>query len=373
MASGVTLAQGRAGYAAFAPQNAPTWQPGSSSSLGTLVLFPVYSWNLQAPRNRVTGDPLGNVAPTNFRDGLITARLTTSMMVSKSAGSVLELGAGSSSDLGYMGLLPYFIQRYLITNSGMDDTVPFTIQLSDGNSLWSIPYCKPESFSLRIQKGRPIGFDCVWVAPLNAANLSTIRTDARATSLSGSAGSLTAIYQRGYNQNFQLLMYQDAIFGIGTPGNPASAFNSYYSGGQYNGFYSMDINFSNNHITNAPLDGTDTVYSFDAGMMRGGADFTIRAYSGTTGDAQPILDSSPIQIQLALANGNLVINMPQVVTNTDLDGGGTPGASMRLWRTMLEASFTSPVTGGSGTEPQGGSAFYQPIALSMGGYTAGIN
>ena len=295
-------------------------------------------------------------------------------MVSKSAGSVMELGTGTPSAMGYMGLLAYFIQRYLITNSGMDDTVPFTINASDGNSLYSLSYMKPESFSLRIQKGRPIGLDVVFVGPITLINgVMTQRTDARATSLSGSAGSLNAIYQRGYNQSFKLRMYNDVTFGIGPPGSPTSAFNSYYGGGQYNGFYSMDINYSNNHITNAPLDGTETVYSYDAGIMRGGADFTIKAYSGTSGDPQPIPDGAPIQCLIALTDGNLTLLMPQVVTNTDLDGGATPGPTMRLWRTMLEAAYTSPQTGGSGTQPQGGAAFYQPVVLTSGGYSAGIN
>ena len=310
MAAGTVLAQGRAGRCSFG---------------GTL--FPVYRWAIQAPRNRVTGDPLGNTASTNYADGMVTTRFTASMMVGKADGGAFDASTG---------ILAKFINRAIATNSGMDDTTALAITASDGNSLWTVSNAKPESFVLRFQKGSPVGFDVVWVAPG-----IPVRTDDRATATSG-------VYARHVTDGFQLLMYNHITFQQAT--GPAGSFT------QYDGIYGMDISYSNNHIVNAPLDGTRDALSFDAGVMRGGADLTLRAYSGVVADPQPIADGSSIKVVIATATPTNVL-LPAIITNTDYDAQVDMGAAYRTWRTLL----LGVTTGGN---------FYQPVCHGANGITS---
>lgn len=307
MAAGTVLAQGRAGRCSFG---------------GTL--FPVYRWSIQAPRNRVTGDPLGNTASTNYADGMVTTRFTASMMTGRGSGGAMDPSTG---------ILAKFITRAIATDSGMDDTTGITIAAGDGNSLWTIANAKPESFSVRFAKGAPVGFDVVFVAP----GIPT-RSDDRATALSG-------VYSRHVTDGFRLLMYNHITFEIAS--GPAGSF------AQYNGIYGMEINYSNNHIVNAPLDGTQNAQSYDAGNMRGGADITLRAYSGVGADPQPIGDGYAIKAVIGLDTPTNIL-LPVVVTNTDYDADVQPGAAFRVWRTMLLAK----VTGGN---------YYQPVCHGTNG------
>lgn len=310
MAAGVVLAQGRAGRCSFG---------------GTL--FPVYRWAIQAPRNRVTGDPLGNTASTNYADGMVTTRFTSSLMVGRGDGGAFDVSTG---------ILRKFILRAIASNSGMDDTTGVSIAASDGNSLWTVSNAKPESFVIRFQKGSPIGFDTVWVAPG-----IPVRTDDRAT-------TLAAVYGRHVTDGFNLLMYNHVVFQTAT--GPAQSFT------QYDGIYGMDISYSNNHIVNAPLDGTRDAKSFDAGGMRGGSDITLRAYSGVVADPQPIADGGSIKAVIS-TNTPTSIMLPVVVTNTDFDANVDTGAAFRTWRTMLLGA----VTGGN---------FYQPVTQESVGVVA---
>ena len=325
--SGTILAQGRAGHITVA-----------SSALSIAdTPWPVYQWAISAPRNRVTGDPVGNTASTNYAEGAITSRLTASMMVAKTGST-----ANTASVLDQTnGILQYFIQRAFDADSGMDDTIPFQIKSSDGNSLYTLANCKPESFVLRIRPGGPVGLDMVFVSPGRPT-----RTDGRAT-------TLPYIYNHYVTDNaFKLLMWNDIAFSVSSTG-PTGSFT------EYDGIYGLDCSYANNHISNFPIrsSGALDILSFDAGRMSGGCDITLRAYSGDDGDTQPLDGGVSIKTTIALTVGSQIMTLPQVVTNSDLDGSGNAGPSFRTWRTLLLGS----VTGGK---------FYQPVTM---GTAIGIN
>ena len=292
------LGQGRLGYCGFTPAG------------GSQTLIPVYDWHVTARRNRVTGDPVGNTWSTNYADGMLTSRFRARIMLRATTG---EAWATSFID--------NFITRAISdangSQYGLDDTIGYSIAASDGTSLYSLANCKPEQFSLTVAKGSPVGMDVDFVCPggptITAARYST----------------LTSAYAKTVNSS-KLLMYNAATFWSAS--NPAGLSGS---STQFNP-YNFQMTFANNHIVNAPLDGTLGAASFDAGLIRAGASFTLAAHHGLTGDLAPFSTDQAIRLLLSLGSGNQVtFDMSSVVPDTDLDGSATTGASFRTWQCMV--------------------------------------
>lgn len=293
------LVQGRLGKVTFTPVIS-----------GSANVIPVYSWGIQARRNRVTGDPVGNTWSTNYADGMLTSRFVAQIMCRKTTGECWS-----------SGFIDKFITRLMLdtagavdANSGLDDTEQFTIAASDGAALATLTNAKPESFVLTISKGSPVGLSVVFVSPQEP----TITNDR--------AASTTAAYDQTVD-NTKLLQFDAATFKY------AANLAGLGSGTPIEDFYGAEIAWSNNHIVNAPLDGTLNALSFDAGIMRCGATFTVKAHHGLSGDLPPFTTDSALRIQLGLGSSDVIkFDLASVVPETDLDSGANPGASYRTWQ-----------------------------------------
>lgn len=297
------LAQGRLGYVNFTPNG------------GSQLAIPVYDWQIQSRRNRVTGDPVGNTWSTNYADGMGTSRFTARILVRK---TTLEAFAA--------GFINNFVTRTF--SDGVDDTKDFVINAADGAAQWQLTGAKPESFTLTIAKGSPVGLSVVFVSPF-APTLSS----ARQTDYSDTV------------DNTKLMMFDAATF------KKAATAAGLAAGTAITEFYNAELTYSNNHIVNAPLDGTLNAASFDAGVIRCGANFTVKAHHGSTGDLPPFNNESALRIALALGGSNVInFDLTSVVLETDLDGNANVGASYRTWQAMVLGT--------------GGGSILQPLVIN---------
>lgn len=286
------LAQGRLGYVSFTPSG------------GSAAKIPVYDWAITARRNRVTGDPVGNTFSTNYADGMQTSRFVARVMVRKTTSEALTAD---------------FIQKFLTrtVTDGVDDTTPFTIVASDGAALHTLTGAKPESFVLTVQKGAPVTLSIVFVSPFGPT-----RSNGRAANIAAAYGNIV--------NNAKLLMYNDVTFF--SAASPAGL----SAGTQVNDFYSVEITHSNNHIVNAPLDGTLYAASFDAGVVKAGASFTTKAHNRGASDLVPFATESAIRARLKTgATSKIDFDLSVVVPETDDDGNANLGASYATWQCLV--------------------------------------
>lgn len=318
MASGPTLVSGRVGHASF--------QHLSSSA----AIFPVYDWSISAPLARVSADPLGSTFSVAYAEGMVSSRLTANIMVGK-ANSFIDQTTG---------FLQYFLQRTLDAASGVDTTDAHTIAVSDGNSLYTLSNAKPESFSLTVRKGQPLGLSVTYLAPARP-----VRTDDR-------GASLNALYNRNIQPSFALVMYKDVAFA--SSATPTGTFAPVNEGG-VGAIYGFSCAYSNNHIINAPLDGTQDALSWDSGRMSGSCNMTVRAYSAPIGgpsvDPQPVTDGQALQLAITLSGGAQNLLLPNLVFSDDISGQANLGASFRPLTAMLFGSFVSTVAYGPICQP----------------------
>ena len=295
------LAQGRLGYASF------------QANGGSAILIPVYDWNIQSRRNRVTGDPVGNTWSTNYADGMITSRMTARILCRKNTAEAF------STDF-----LSFFVNRTF--SDGLDDTTGFQILCNDGRTTHRLGddvdgnpsfNAKPESFTLTIAKGSPVGLQVSFVCPTPPAKLAGVPAD----------------YNKTVDQS-KVMMFDAASFAHGTYPTAGTPINE---------LYNVEVTYSNNHVVNAPLNGTLFAESFDAGTIRCGATFTVRAHNLTE---LPFANEDIFQILLALGGGHTFsISLTEVVPDTDLDANANVGASYRTWQCLVLGKGVTPSSG----------------------------
>lgn len=301
------------------------------------MAYPAYGWLLSASRSRAAIPSAGNTMAINYIDGLQTSKLVMRLMPS----------LGLESALSVTGFIPYFTAKSLAASGAISvnaplvnifDTYMFTLYVSDGNSQYKMIAAKPESCTIRIQKGLPVSLDLTWVSPC-----LPIRTDAKAS-------SLHALYNQGMNQNFGLLMYKNVSFNTG----PLSGLTS------TSAFHSMETTYRNNHKLWAPANGSfdgaiAAGYAYVSGSPSGEIGYTVKAYSGSGFDPQLIADGEALQMYVDLGSSQYsLFTYPSVLMNTDLDGSvlQNTSASMRSIRNMLKGTyyggvFWNPFTMGS--------------------------
>lgn len=244
---------------------------GRVSIAGTF--YPVYDWQIASPRNIQQGAPVGNTWATTKGEGLQSSRFTARIMCREAAGEILNAAFWN-----------LFLNRTF--GGGFDDTAASTIIAYSGLNSYTLANAKAESFQLVVQKGAVVGLSVAFLAP-------GIATKAAANTATG----YTTLVD-----NSPLLMFDKATFG-----------------GFSGSVYSATINYSNNHLPNAPLDGTKYVAAWEAGQITCSANFTVAEWLTTS---VPIPDDSTLTVAL---NAARTISLTKVTPENPRDLNVTPG------------------------------------------------
>lgn len=251
--------------------------PISQGRLGRVsiggTLYPVYDWQISAPRNLQQGQPVGNTWATTKGEGLQSSRFTARIMCREAAAEILNTAFWNMFLTRSWGL-------------GFDDTAPQTIIAASGLNNYTLSNAKAESFQLVVQKGAVVGLSVAFLAP----------------GLPTKAGTTSATSYLNTIDNSPLLMFDKATFG-----------------GFSGSVYSATINYSNNHLPNAPLDGTKTVSAWEAGPITVSASFTVQEWLAA---ATPIPDDSTLTVAL---NAVRTLSLTRVTPENPRDVGVNPG------------------------------------------------
>ena len=235
--------------------------------------YPVYDWQISSPRNIQQGAPVGNTWATAKGEGLQSSRFTARIMCRTAAAEMLSAGFWNM-----------FTNRTF--GAGFDDTAAQSIVARSGQNSYTLANAKAESFQLVIQKGAIVGLSVLFLAP----SIATKAGD------NAAAGYTTLIDNTG------LLMFDAATFG-----------------GFAGSVYSGSINYSNNHLPNAPLDGTKYVSAWEAGQITCSASFTVAEWLSSS---IPIADDSTLTVAL---NGARTLSLTKVTPENPRDVSVTPG------------------------------------------------
>lgn len=236
-------------------------------------LYPVYDWQIAAPRNLQQGQPVGNTWATTKGEGLQSSRFTARIMCREAAAEVLSTTFWN-----------LFLNRTF--GGGFDDTGAVTIIAGSGRNDYTLASAKAESFQLVIQKGAVVGLSVAFLAP----------------GVPTKAGTTAATSYLYTVDNSPLLMFDKATFG-----------------GFAGSVYSGTINYSNNHLPNAPLDGTKFVSAWEAGPITVSAAFTVQEW---TAASTPITDDSTLTVAL---NATRTLSLTKVTPENPRDIGVNPG------------------------------------------------
>lgn len=210
--------------------------------------YPTYNWQARSPRNLQPALPAGNSWATAFAVGGQSSRIVVNFELRTSATETLALAFWNM-----------FLARTF--SGGFDDTSTSTFVGASGVKRRTYSNVKAESFVLTSQWGGVIGCQAVFLAPATPALADMTPTDY--TSSTDTTPPLT---------------WDSASFG-GITGN----------------VYGWELSFSNNHLPDAPINGTKYLNSYDAGIQTAGLSLRIKEHS-TSG--VPFADNTSVSIQL---------------------------------------------------------------------------
>jgi|GEM_PF-6311474 hypothetical protein len=256
------------------------------------VLIPVYSWTMPSPLNIQVPMPVGNTWGTSHAEGLQTTRFIANVLVRRKSTEVLALSFWNQ-----------FQSR--TWSSGFDDTSNVAIVASNSRKSFTLSNAKFESFVLTCAIGAAVGLSIAFVAPGKPAE----------------ANVTPAAYEPF--DAFAPLMFNDVSMG-GVSGN----------------WYRASLRGANNHLVNAPFNGTKTAAAWDAGVMTAGLDLTVDTRSiGSEAFAQ----GASLSLQLAGAAtrlftlGSVIVNNP-----TDQDSEVTPAQVYKPLSATVNGTPTNP-------------------------------
>lgn len=252
-------------------------------------LYPVYDWQISSPRNIQQGNPVGNTWATTKGEGLQSSRFTARIMCREAAAEMLNAAFWNM-----------FLNRTF--GGGFDDTATQTIIAGSGRNDYTLTNAKAESFQLVVQKGAVVGLSVAFLAP----------------SIPTKAGTTAATSYLYTVDNSPLLMFDKATFG-----------------GFAGSVYSGTINYSNNHLPNAPLDGTKYVSAWEAGPITCSASFTVAEW---TAASIPIPDDSTLTVAL---NATRTISLTKVTPENPRDLGVNPGQVFQALNCIVQGSNTT--------------------------------
>lgn len=266
--------------------------PISQGRLGKVsiggVLYPVYDWQMSAPRNLQQGQPVGNTWATTKAEGLQSTRFTARIMCRE-----------ATTEMQALAFWNLFLSR--TWGSGFDDTAASSIIAQSGANSYTLANAKAESFQLVIQKGAVVGLSVAFLAP----------------GLATKAATTAAVSYTTLIDNSPLLMFDKVTFG-----------------GFSGSVYSATVNYSNNHLPNAPLDGTKTVAAWEAGPITCSASFTVAEWSAAS---IPIADDSTLTIAL---NALRTITLKSVSPENPRDIGVNPGQVFQPLSCIVQGTST---------------------------------
>ena len=255
-------------------------------------LYPVYDWQIASPRNLQQGMPVGNTWASAKGEGLQVSRFTARVMCREKATEILAAAFWAM-----------FLTR--AWSGGADDTAAQTIIAGSGYNNYTLSNAKAESFQLVVQKGAVIGLSVSFLAP-------SIPTKAATTSATSYLNTIDAS---------PLLMFDKATLG----GFDASV-------------YSATINFSNNHMLNAPLDGTKYGSAYEAGAITCSASFTVAEWGGSS---IPIADDDTLTLAL---NATRTFSLTSVTPDNPRDISVNPGQIFQSLACIVQGtSSTAPL------------------------------
>jgi hypothetical protein len=256
----------------------PQGRLGKITIAGTV--YPVYDWQITDPRNIQQGMPVGNTWATAKGEGLQSSRFTARIMCREAAAEMLH------ADF-------WALWHTRTWGTNFDQTSASTIIANSGANTYTLANAKADSYQIVVQKGAIVGLSISFLAPGHPtkAALSSVTSYLNTRDTTG------------------LLMFDKAIFG-GFSGD----------------VYSATISYSNNHVPDAPLDGTKLVSSWDAGPMTADATFTVKEWSGTS---IPIADDSELTMAL---NAVRTFTIKAATPENSRDISVTPGQTFQTLR-----------------------------------------
>jgi len=239
--------------------------------------YPCYSWSMSAPRNLQPGAPVGNTFATNIAEGLQSTRVDVQFMFRTKSTELLSLAFWN-----------LWMSRTF--GSGFDDTAANTIIGTSGQSTYTLANCKAESFSVSIRKGQEIGVRGTFLAP-------ALPTKA--------AANTATSYLNTVDSSGKMMFDQATISG--------------FTGS----VYGLDFAYSNNHLPNAPLDGTKFVGYWEAGQMVASASATVAEIPYGT---DPCADGTNVTVAIA---GARTFSLTSMNANNERDLTVTPGQTFQ--------------------------------------------
>lgn len=256
------------------------------------VVYPVYDWQISAPRNLQQGQPVGNTWATAKGEGLQSSRFTARIMCREAAAEILSTAFWN-----------LFLSR--TWGSGFDDTQAVSIVAESGYVRRTLSNAKAESFQLVVQKGAVVGLSVAFLAP----------------GLPATTGTTSAVTYANTRDNSPLLMFDKVTLG-----------------GFTGSVYAATLNYSNNHLPNAPLDGTKTVSAWEAGAITASAQFTVQEWIPGT---DPVADDSTLTMALAgAATRNFSITRATIENPRDVSV--TPGQVYQSIACICQGTATTP-------------------------------
>lgn len=254
-----------------------------------------YGIQILSPRAIQAPLDIGSTWQSNYGEGIQGARVMANVSLRQST-----VGA---SALAFWAL---FTGRTFA--GGQDDTAAFPLVVSTGVKARSWTGVKAEAFTVTVRSGQVIGAQVVFLCPGIAAVADPIVLDDYGTQADGTAP----------------LMFDAA--GIG---------------GVSGGCYGMEIGFANNHLPDAPLNGTKAISSWDAGVMTCTAAVTVKEYDR---DVPPITDGGALSLTLALGGADTrVFSMTSFVPENPRDTDIAPAAQiLQTWRGSVLGTASTP-------------------------------
>lgn len=232
--------------------------------------YPALSVSSGAPRNLVTGLPIGNTWATNFAEGLQTGRFTVRFLARIKATEVLSTTFWN-----------YWLSRPFA--GGFDDTAGLTIVHSTGRRTRTYANAKAESLVITVAKGAVVGITGVFVSPAPPTR-----------------GDVTPATYANQVDNSGPLMFDAVTFG-----------------GITGGVYGFELTYTNNHQPDGPLDGTKYLSAYNAGGIACGASFTFPEHLAAQ---EPFADAANLTVTIA-GGATRTLSLTGVVANnpTDVD------------------------------------------------------
>ncbi|RYG35088.1 hypothetical protein EON81_13715 [bacterium] len=271
----------------------PQGRNGYISINGTTVR--AFGIGIMSPRNIQAPLDIGSTWQSNYTEGIQGARVVASINMRRST-------AGSSA-LAFWNL---FTGRTF--SGGQDDTSAFPLVVATGKKVRSWANCKAEAFTITLRKGQVVGVQTVFLCPGIAAVSDPIGMDDYGTQADTSS---------------PLPFDAGIVTGIA------------------NGCYGLEIGFANNHMPDAPLDGTKTIASWDAGPMTCTAAVTVKEYDA---DTPPIADGGAISLTLNLGGSDTrIFSLASFVPENPRDTDIAPAAQiLQTWRGTVFGTATVP-------------------------------